>query len=88
MTTLAAQFRNLPSRQPILFLVVAAAVWLGLYQSLTPVSETLVAALPVVRDSRWLLPINVEAFFAGGDIDAAVREAAHQFYGLEGFSYE
>ncbi len=52
MTTLAAQLRNLPSRQPILFLIVAAAVWLGLYQSLVPVSETLVGVLPVERQSH------------------------------------
>jgi uncharacterized membrane protein YraQ (UPF0718 family) len=52
MTTPAAQLKHLPSRQPIIFLVVAAVAWLGLYQSLTPISEALVAALPVARDSH------------------------------------
>lgn len=52
MHALAAQLKNLPSRQPIIFLIVATAVWLGLYQSLIPASEALVAALPVARDSH------------------------------------
>lgn len=52
MNPLAAQLKNLPSRQPILFLIVAAAAWLGLYQSLVPVSEALVGMLPVERDSH------------------------------------
>ena len=34
------------------FLALAAALWWGLYQSLIPVSEALVAALPVERQSR------------------------------------
>lgn len=52
MTTLAMRLKSLPSRQPVLFLIMAAAVWLGLYQSLIPVSEALVAALPVERQSH------------------------------------
>ncbi len=52
MNTLAIHLKNLPSRQPILFLIVAAAAWLGLYQSLVPVSEALVGVLPVERDSH------------------------------------
>jgi hypothetical protein len=44
--------------------------------------------MPVATDSRWMLPINVEEFFANGDIDHAVREAAHVLYGIEGFEYE
>ena len=39
-------------RQPALFLVLAALVWWGLYQSLNPVSEALVAAVPVDRASH------------------------------------
>lgn len=39
-------------RQPVGFLVLAAAAWWGLYQSLVPASEALVAALPVARDSH------------------------------------
>ncbi|MCK7468881.1 MAG: permease [Desulfosudis oleivorans] len=41
-----------PSRQPILFLLLAAAAWFGLYQALLPASEALVAWLPVDRDSH------------------------------------
>ncbi len=52
MNTLAIRLKSLPSRQPILFLIVAAAVWLGLYQSLIPVSEALVDVLPVERQSH------------------------------------
>ena len=35
-----------------------------------------------------MLPINVEEFFADGNIDGAVREAAHVLYGIEDFEYE
>jgi len=52
MQALALQLRRWPSQKPILFLVVAAAIWLALYQSLIPASEALVAALPVARDSH------------------------------------
>jgi uncharacterized membrane protein YraQ (UPF0718 family) len=41
-----------PSRQPVLFLLLAAAAWFGLYQALLPASEALVAWLPVARDSH------------------------------------
>ncbi|MEF9672640.1 permease [Pseudomonas sp. PCH446] len=39
-------------RHPRLFLVMAVLVWFGLYEALIPVSEALVAALPVDRDSH------------------------------------
>ena len=52
MQALVLQLRRWPSQQPILFLVVAAAIWFALYQSLIPASEALVAALPVARDSQ------------------------------------
>ncbi|WP_448508164.1 permease [Immundisolibacter sp.] len=39
-------------RNPKLFLPLAAALWWGLYQTLIPLSEALVAALPVARDSH------------------------------------
>jgi len=35
-----------------MFLAVAALVWFGLFEALIPVSEALVAALPVDRDSH------------------------------------
>ena len=41
-----------PQRNPRLFLVVTVLVWFGLYEALIPVSEALVAALPVDRDSH------------------------------------
>ena len=43
---------NLPRRYPAAFLLAAATVWWLLYQSLVPVSEALVAALPVDRASH------------------------------------
>ena len=41
-----------PQRSPRLFLVAAVLIWFGLYEALIPVSEALVAALPVERDSH------------------------------------
>ena len=49
MTTLAMRWTQ---RNPKLFLIVAALLWWGLYQSLIPASEALVGALPVARDSH------------------------------------
>jgi len=39
-------------RQPVFFLILAAIVWLALYQTLNPGAEALVAALPVDRASH------------------------------------
>ena len=52
MSNLTPSLQRWPARQPILFLVLAAAVWWGLYQTLLPGSEALVAALPVDRSSH------------------------------------
>ena len=52
MTTLAMQLRRWPSQHPGLFLVAASIIWFALYQTLIPVSEALVAGLPVNRDSH------------------------------------
>ena len=41
-----------PERNPRMFLAVAALVWFGLYKALIPVSEALVAALPIDRNSH------------------------------------
>ncbi len=49
MTTLALQ---LPQRHPRGFLALAAMIWLGLYLSLAPASEAIVAALPIDRASH------------------------------------
>lgn len=52
MTALTASLSTWPKRQPVGFLVLAAAFWYGLYQMLIPASEALVALLPVERDSH------------------------------------
>ena len=52
MTTFTAPLKSWPSRQPILFLILAAVAWLALYQTLNPAAEALVAALPVDRASH------------------------------------
>jgi uncharacterized protein len=49
MITLASRWSQ---RSPRAFLVLAALLWWGLYQTLIPLSEGLVAALPVTRDSH------------------------------------
>src|SRR3569832_997693 len=41
-----------PQRSPRVFLVIAAVLWLGLYEALIPVSKALVATLPVDRSSH------------------------------------
>lgn len=41
-----------PRRNPGGFLAISAVLWWGLYQLLIPLSEALVAALPVARDSH------------------------------------
>ncbi|WGZ89500.1 MAG: permease [Candidatus Thiocaldithrix dubininis] len=46
------QLRRFPAQQPLLFLLLAVAVWFLLYRLLIPASEALVAALPVERDSH------------------------------------
>ena len=43
--------------------------------------------LPVLDDKQWLVPIATEEFYAHGDIDKAIREAAEMFYGLEDIEY-
>jgi hypothetical protein len=49
MTTLAMRWTQ---RSPATFLITAAAAWWGLYQTLVPASEWLVAQLPVDRSSH------------------------------------
>ncbi|MDI1268156.1 MAG: permease [Polaromonas sp.] len=52
MNTVTTPQKSWPLRQPVIFLILAAMVWLGLYQTLLPGSEALVAALPVDRGSH------------------------------------
>lgn len=49
MNTLAMRW---PQRNPKVFLVMAAVLWWALYQTLLPLSEELVAVLPVARESH------------------------------------
>ncbi len=52
MTTLTTSLWSWPKRQPVAFLIAAAAIWCGLYQLLMPFSEAVVAMLPVERQSH------------------------------------
>ncbi len=52
MNSLSFQVRRWPARQPIVFLLLALGAWVGLYLALAPMSEAVVAALPVDRDSH------------------------------------
>ena len=52
MSTLTSNLTRWPQKQPVAFLLAAAALWWGLYRSLIPVSEALVATLPVDRQSH------------------------------------
>lgn len=52
MEAVLAPLKRWPNQQPLLFLILAAAVWFGLYQTLLPAAEALVAFLPVERASR------------------------------------
>ncbi len=52
MDAVLAPLRRWPGQQPLLFLLLAAAAWFGLYQTLMPAADALVAALPVARDSH------------------------------------
>jgi uncharacterized protein len=52
VSSAALPVRCWPSRQPVLFLLVAAVAWFALYQTLLPASEALVAWLPVERESH------------------------------------
>jgi hypothetical protein len=39
--------------------------------------------LPVLKSKQWLLPLAVEEFFADGDLEKAINEAAEKTYGIE-----
>jgi len=52
MQAFALQLKRWPGRQPFAFLALAVLIWFALYQTLVPVSEALVAALPVARESH------------------------------------
>jgi hypothetical protein len=52
MNTVTAESQPWPVRRPILFIGTAVAAWIGLYSVLIPVSEALVGALPIARESH------------------------------------
>jgi uncharacterized protein len=52
MTAAIGRVKYWPQRQPIWFLAIATLVWFGLYQTLLPLSELIVAVLPVDRTSH------------------------------------
>lgn len=52
MTDLALAVRRWPQRQPFAFLALAALLWWLAYRSLVPLSEAIVALLPVDRESH------------------------------------
>lgn len=58
---LALKLRRWSQQQPVSFLLVAAAVWWGLYQGLVPFAEAVVALLPVDRQSH--LGQSLQFFF-------------------------
>ncbi len=43
--------------------------------------------MPVLDGKNWIVPIVVEEFFADGDIDKAVKNAAKDMYGVKDASY-
>ena len=43
--------------------------------------------LPLLAERNWLIPITVEHFFANGEIDPAVKNAAKELYGLSDAKY-
>jgi uncharacterized protein len=51
MSTLMA-VKTFTQKQPLPFLFIAGAIWFGLYLLLIPLSESLVAALPIDRNSH------------------------------------
>lgn len=61
MSTLTNNLIRWPKRQPLVFLLTAAALWWGLYPLLIPFSEAMVAALPVDRASQ--LGSSLQFFF-------------------------
>ena len=52
MSQLTIQLRKFPKQRPVVFLLLAALIWFGLYWSLVPFSEALVGWLPVDRASH------------------------------------
>ena len=44
--------------------------------------------MPILTDEQWIVPIVVEEFFADGDIDKAVRNAAQEAYEMDDIEYD
>ncbi len=45
------------------------------------------AVMPVLKEKGWILPIETGHFYQTGDMDAAVRRAAEEVYGVEHADY-
>lgn len=43
--------------------------------------------MPLMTKRRWIVPMLVEEFFADGNVDAAVRNASREFYGIANPEY-
>ncbi len=45
------------------------------------------AVMPVLKDKDWILPIETGYFYKTGDMDAAVKKAAEEYYHLDDVEY-
>jgi len=52
MQALVSRLKHWSVAHPLFFLPLAGALWFALYQTLIPLSEAVVAQLPVTRDSH------------------------------------
>ena len=43
--------------------------------------------MPLMTGRRWIIPMLVEEFFADGNVDAAVKNASREFYGVPDPTY-
>lgn len=46
------------------------------------------AVMPVLKDKQWILPILTGDFYVTGDMDAAVKKATEEFYGIKDAQFE
>lgn len=46
------------------------------------------AVMPVLKDKKWLLPIQTGDFYKHGDMDQSVRIATEQYYGIKDAEFE
>lgn len=46
------------------------------------------AVMPVLKDKKWILPIQTGDFYKTGDMDASVREATKELYGIKDAQFD